>query len=408
MSHRIYQFAEAFIARGHEVMIVGASYSHVRRINPETHGFYTRERIDGIEYRWLRTPRYRGNGVGRVIHMLIYRFLLWFYAGRLAREFHPDVVICAGVETFDIYGCVRIAKKARARLIYEVRDLWPLTPIMLGDYSPKHPFIQMMQKAENYAYRHADAVVSLLPDAHEHMIEHGLGSKPFYFIPNGVVAADWQITDPGEEGLKRHVQDVHLDILRNAHKEGKVVIGYVGTLNLANDIDILIHGFGRLKRDDTILVLVGSGMEEGHLKSIIARERYSNIFFLGQQPKQDIPYYLSLIDIAYLGMKRSPLVFTFGMSPNKIYDYMMAGKPIVQAIDAANNIVEIANCGIYAEPDNVEAVRNAIQQLIDMGPEKRRELGENGREYVLSHNTYDVLTDEYLRALSGEPPSREA
>lgn len=97
MTHRIYQFSEEFIRRGHEVMIVGASYSHVRRENPIVKDIITKENINGIEYRWIKSPKYQRNGLDRVIHMIIYNFRLWKNAKKIANEFKPDIVIAAGV-----------------------------------------------------------------------------------------------------------------------------------------------------------------------------------------------------------------------------------------------------------------------------------------------------------------------
>jgi hypothetical protein len=116
-------------------MIVGASYSHVRRENPIVKDIITKENINGIEYRWIKTPKYQGNGLDRVMHMIIYNFRLWKNAKKIADEFKPDIVIAAGVTPLDFIGCYRIAQKANAKFIgsrrfmatYSYRNRWLFT-----------------------------------------------------------------------------------------------------------------------------------------------------------------------------------------------------------------------------------------------------------------------------------------
>ena len=247
MAYRIYQFSKEFVESGHEVMIVAASYSHVRRVNPCVKKNLTDEIIDGIKYKWIKTPKYSGNGLRRVIHMLLYNFKLCFFAKKIARDFRPDVVIASGVTPLDFIGCYRIARKAKAKIVLEVGDLWPLTPIELGGYSSKHPFIRFMQKAEDYAYQNTDNVISLLPCAKDYMVGHGLSPEKFYFIPNGIVVQDWKQT-----------QDLpleHQDVIRQIQNRGKFMVGYAGTHSISNALYTLLEAALKLKNKDEYLLL---------------------------------------------------------------------------------------------------------------------------------------------------------
>ena len=165
MEYRPYYLAREWVRAGHRVQIVAASQSHVRSRQPQVSESTTAgpldELIDGIAYRWWPTPAYTGNGVGRVHN--IWRFLrqVWGDARRLVDAFKPDVVIASSTYPMDIWVARRIARMARARLVYEVHDLWPASPIELAGMSRWHPFILLCQKAENVACRDADAVVSI-------------------------------------------------------------------------------------------------------------------------------------------------------------------------------------------------------------------------------------------------------
>ena len=391
MAYRIYQFSKEFVESGHEVMIVAASYSHVRRVNPCVKKNLTDEIIDGIKYKWIKTPKYSGNGLRRVIHMLLYNLKLCFFAKKIARDFCPDVVIASGVTPLDFIGCYRIARKAKAKIVLEVGDLWPLTPIELGGYSSKHPFIRFMQKAEDYAYQNTDNVISFLPCAKDYMVGHGLSPEKFYFIPNGIVVQDWKQT-----------QDLpleHQDVIRQIQNRGKFMVGYAGTHSISNALYTLLEAALKLKNKDVEFVLVGEGPIKEDLIKYSQSKNIENVHFLSGIPKASIPTLLKRMDVLYVGFQRRSL-YRFGISPNKIYDYMMAGKPIIQAIEAGNNIVKEAKCGLYVTPDNIEEITNAILELKEMSSIDRKKLGDNGNQYVLQYHSYEVLTGNYLNILN--------
>ena len=169
MEFRPYYLAREWVRAGHQVLILAASQSHVRSTQPRPGG----ETIDGIAYCWYDTPEYQGNGLGRVRNIWSFCRQVWGDADILAREFQPDAVIASSTYPMDIWLARRIARRAnqlrsapaggRTQLVYEVHDLWPLSPIELSGMSPRHPFALLCQKAENDAYRDADRVVSMLP-----------------------------------------------------------------------------------------------------------------------------------------------------------------------------------------------------------------------------------------------------
>lgn len=388
MAHRIYQFSEMFIKEGHRVMIVAASYSHARTINPNVISQITKEAIEGIEYRWIKTPKYEGNGIKRVIHMFTYNFKLWLYANKFAKEFKPDIVISSGVTSLDFIGCRRIANKSKAKIILEVGDLWPLTPIELGGFSTKHPFIKVLQLAENYAYKNTDALVSLLPCAKEYMAEHGLHPDKFNYIPNGVVENDW---------VERNAdlpEEVNA-LINNLRKNNNILVGYTGTHSVSNSLYTLLDVAENVSDKQIHFILVGKGQIKEDLIRIVKEKKITNVHFLSPIPKKLIPSFLNRMDFLYTGFQKQSL-YRFGISPNKIYDYMMAKKPIIQAINAGNNLVEEANCGLYAEPENVDEIAKAILKIKNMSDDEREKLGNNGYEFVMKNHTYTILSKRFL------------
>ena len=211
MEYRPYHFALEWTKSGHKVTIVAASFSHARFSQPECSKSIASDVIDGIEYVWLRTPKYHNNNPKRVINMLSFAGQLYMRALPVQK---PDIVIDSSTYPLTIYGSSRISKKYDAQLIFEVHDLWPLSPMELGGFSRWNPLIMLLQCAENYAYRNGHRVVSLLPKAKNYMIAHGMAPEKFVYIPNGTDVSAWQASNSLPEkhkGLLEHgkPQDTH-------------------------------------------------------------------------------------------------------------------------------------------------------------------------------------------------------
>ena len=387
MEFRPYYMAKEWIKLGHEVLIIGGSYSHLRKTQPQL----SEEIINGVCYRWVKINSYRGNGIGRIVSMFSFVAKLYFYFKKYLQDFQPDIVIASSTYPLDFYPAYRIARHYHAKLIYEVHDLWPLSPMELGGYSKKHPFIRIMQKAENDFYRYVDAVVSMLPNAEEHMREYGLAKGKFHYVPNGIVLSDWN--NP------KGIPEEHALLLNKLQKEGKFIVGFAGAHGIANSLYAVIDAVSSLAEQNVVLVLVGGGQEKENLIKYTHKKGVSNVYFLPPINKLAIPNLLKEMDVLYIGLQKQSL-FRFGISPNKMFDYMMAAKPIIQAIDAGNNLVREADCGIDVEPDNVNEISKAILALQSMPEEERRRLGENGKKFVLSNHTYQVLGKRFLDIMS--------
>lgn len=383
MEFRPYYMAKEWVKEGHQVLILGGSFSHLRKMQPSiNHRF-----IDGVQYRWVKLNSYKGNGLGRVLSMFSFVYKLYFNYKRYLIDFKPDIVIASSTYPLDIYPAHRVAKHYTAKLIYEVHDLWPLSLMELGGYSANHPFIRMMQKAEIDCYKYVDAVVSMLPKAEQHMREYGLTKGKFNYVPNGIVLSDWN--------YPKSIPEEHELLLNKLRKNGKFIIGFTGAHGIANSLYAVIDAVAGLSSQDIVLVLVGNGQEKGNLMKYVQKSKINNVYFLPPINKLAIPLLLIKMDILYIGLQKQSL-FRFGISPNKIFDYMMAEKPIIQAIDAGNNLVKEANCGIDVEPDNAKEISKAILILKSMSEEKRNILGENGKRFVLANHTYQILSKRFI------------
>jgi len=407
MEYRPYYLAREWVRAGHRVTIVAASFSHVRREQPAVRGVSADESIDGITYRWLRTPRYVGNGVGRARNLAAFLWRAWREAPRLA-ALRPDVVIASSTYPMDIWVARRIARLSPgshpdgpgARLVHEVHDLWPLSPIELGGMSRLHPFILICAAAEKAACRDADVVVSMLPCVHAHLSAMGLDLGKLHVVPNGVAPEEWEILDP-------HLEATVQRVVAASRAAGHRIVGYAGSHGLPNALDTLLDAAVLLRNAGVEFVLVGDGQEKARLQRRVTDEDLSHVKLLDPIPKAQIPAFLAAVDIAYIGWQRVP-IYRFGVAPNKLMDYMMAARPVLHAIEAGNDPVAEAGCGMTVEPGNPAAVVAGLRHLLALDPGRLREMGLRGRDYVLAHHTYPVLARRFLDAIASDVGLRRA
>lgn len=387
MEFRPYYLAREWVRAGHRVQIVAADFSHVRARQPAAGD----ELIDGIAYRWLRTPPYQGNGLGRVTNIWAFCRQVWRQADRLVREFRPDAVIASSTYPMDIWVARRIARKAGARLVFEVHDLWPLSPIELSGMSPKHPFIRLVQKAEDDAYRDADVVVSMLPKVSEHMAGRGLDLRKLHIVPNGITLDEWTAAPPPlRDDVARAI------VLQRA--QGRTVVGHAGSMGLPNALDHLLDAARLLQGAPIAVVLVGDGHERARLVQRLADEGLANVQWLPPIPKAQVPAFLATIDIAYIGWQRVP-IYRFGIAPNKLMDYMMAARPVLHSVEAGNDPVAESGCGLTVAPESPDAIADGLRRLAALPLPERQAMGERGRAFVLANHTYPVLAQRFLQAI---------
>jgi len=392
MEYRPYYLAKEWANMGHRVAIVSASFSHLRSKQPNVKGNINKELIDNILYNWIKTPSYEGNNFKRILNILTFISKLMFLSKRLSSQFKPDVVIASSTYPLDIFPAYLISRFSKAKLIFEVHDLWPLTPIELGRMPKWHPFIVGMQIAEDFAYKNADKVVSILPKALDYMVSRGLDPKKFVHIPNGIDINEWQL-------LNTQLPEEYKKVIDKLKKERKFLVGYAGSFGIANALDYFVKSATYLKNLPVVLVLIGQGPERKNLQKYVELNKLNNVIFLPPVSKNLIPLLLKEMDILYIGWRRNKL-YRYGVSPNKLFDYMMAGKPIIHAIEAGNDLVKESGCGISIPPEDPIAIAEAIKKLIEMSPTEREEMGKRGKEYVIKNHDYKVLAQKFLEAIN--------
>jgi len=376
MGYRHYYLAKQFVKQGYDVTIISSSYSHLFKAFPNV----KKEKIDGIDYHWIKTINYNNaHNKKRVLQWFIFTFKIFFLPFVLKK---PDVIIASPMVQFAVLPSWLIAKLYKVKLIYEVRDIWPLSLIEIGKVRKDHPFVKLIALFEKFAVNRSDLVVSNLQNYDHHMKENLHNDRSFKWVSNGV--------DLEELSNKLELPyDIKKKILKD-----KFIVGYTGTVGFANSLDVFCESAKLMqKHDDILFVIVGNGQEKARLQE--EYHNLKNLLFIDSIDKKQVQSMLELFDVCYIGLKKENL-FKYGVSPNKLFDYMYSAKPILYAIESGKNIVDISNCGISVEAQNPDAIVAGINELYRMSVNERELLGINAKKYILEHFTYEKLAKEYI------------
>ena len=371
---RHFDLARELVKKGHEVTIFASGFDHHTRqylkIKP---GEKMRvEEYDGVRFVWVNTLPYTKNDWRRVLNMLSYGWRVLRCSRGLSK---PDAVIGSSMHPFAALAGWWLARRYKAKFIFEVRDLWPQTAVDMGAMKKNSLPAKLLYAWEKFMYNKAEKIIVLLPYAKDYVASRGISPEKVFWLPNGVNLERFDHPAPLEEGSEV------AEVFEQYRDKFKVI--YTGAHGPANGLEVIIHA-ASIFQDRNLGIhffLIGDGPDKDRLISVAKEKRLNNVSFLPPVPKALVPSILEKADLLVHTIKKME-VLQYGMSPNKMYDYLASAKPIVTSIETKNNPVEEANAGIAVEPENPEALAEAIVKIYDLPEEKRIELGTNGRQYV--------------------------
>lgn len=376
MEYRPHWMALEWQNLGHDVLIVAGDHSHLRRAQPPAGS----SQIEGVDFLTLRTPPYGENGPRRFANILAFRAQVYRNAAALVR-WRPDVVIASSTHPMDIRPAFRIARRADALFAHEVHDLWPLTPKLLGGMSDRHPMIRWMQREEDLACREADLVVSMLPASLPYLQSRGLDPCRWTHVSNGVPeeTVQGQVVQPTSEGEQFRV-------------------GYFGGHAPSNDLGTLVEA-ARLLQDESIeFHLTGSGPLKDQIQQQAAG--LNRVFFHDSVAPSEAREMMRTMDALCILGCSTPL-YKYGISPNKMFEYMAVGRPVIQGIDTPASPAQDAGCVTISTPGDPESFADAVLEVRGLGVDGRAASGRAGWEYVLARATYPRLAESLLSAIDG-------
>ncbi len=371
MRFRDYDIAKEFQKRGWNVTIIAASYSHLRQKNPSCKS----EVIDGIYYHWIKVPKYKNLGIQRILNMMLFTFNLYFR--KLTLEFEPDFIIASSPSPFTVLNGVHLKKKYKAKFIYEIRDIWPLSIIELKGSNRNHPLVLLFDWIDKLGLKNANAVLSPLGQISKYINDRGF-KKKVIIVPNGISTTEIELKDKKRSGES-------------------FVVGYGGSLSDSNSIMNLVLAARLLKDVDIEFKIAGTGERYHDIQELIKSENLKNVKLMGQVPKKDFLTLMDSCDILYKGNPRMNL-YKYGVSSIKMVEYLLLKKPIIDASYGVD-IVQKSGAGIVVEPENSEALAEGILRLKIMTSAQREKIGNDGFEYVKRNFHYENTVGKMIREL---------
>ncbi|MDX2678758.1 glycosyltransferase family 4 protein [Streptomyces sp. NY05-11A] len=414
---RHYELGRVLAAKGHEVTVFASSFSHFsRREERLTPGEKAAMRtIDGVRFVWVRTPPYTSNGYSRVLNMVHYAARVLSAQRALNR---PDVIVGSSVHLAAVLAAWLAACGRRARFVVEVRDLWPQTLIDMGALRANGLPARLLRMVESFCCRRASAVICLLPGAARYLKARGVPADKIHYVPNGITdfpqpkdrdqSADPNIADPGNQAADL------IDRIRRFREEGCLTAGYIGSHGPANGVATLVEAAAELRaagHPRVAVVMVGDGQEKAACERLAHRHSLDNVLFWPPVPKQAVPAVLAELDVTLFCL-RDVAVFKYGLSSNKLFDYLASGKPVLFASNAPGSPVRESGGGVCVPAESPADMAGALAELAAMGEAEREQMGERGRRWVYRHHGMTALAGAFLTAVSepakGPGPGPEA
>lgn len=378
---RHFDIARSLTQRGHRVTVWATSRNHGTGDEVRTHQGVqpVLEEAEGVRWVWLRTTPYFGNGLRRVVNMASFFINFIFWALRLGGKTleKPDLIVGSSVHPFTPCAAWLVSKVWGLPTITEIRDIWPAALIDLG--VPKnHPGILLFGAIERFLYRYSDTIITLLPESPAHIVDKGGSLERIHWVPNG--------TD--------------LPILPAESKEGRFRALYLGTLGDGYALENVVEAGALLEKAQcpVEIVLQGRGPARERLQEMIEEMGLQQVRILPAIPKTEVGQTLKKADVLIFHLPPSP-AFRWGISSNKLFDYLGSGRPVVFCCEAANNPVKEADAGVTVPPLSPKQLAEALERMRSLSPEERLAMGRKGQEYIRQHHTIEALAGRFEEAL---------
>jgi glycosyltransferase involved in cell wall biosynthesis len=382
---RPFDISQHAVQRGHHVTIFASSFNHYSFHETRLSGLqlWRHEQIDGVNFLWLRTFPYRWNDWRRVLNWFTY--VLVALALGIMRRPRPDAVVGVSVHPLAALAGSLVAAARRAQFYFEVTDLWPQTLIDFGRISPNGRTARALRAIERHLYRRSRRIFMLWRNTHEYVASLGCDPQKIVWFPHGVLLERYADL-PAYDGKARN----------------PFTVMYLGGFVDNNDIGTLVDAAAELQqrqRDNVRLALVGSGTnKENWIKRVQERE-IRNVDFPNPVPKSELASVMRDADAFIYAVRDLPL-YRYGISMNKLVDYLASGRPILFAGNSGYDPVAEAQAGYSVPPEDPSSLANAIERLVALDPAERQRMGENGRRQLMENHLISVLGDRFLAVLA--------
>ncbi len=390
---RAVELSRHWARMGHEVTVLTGFPNHPTGVVPEDwrsrfHRLRYTETVDGV--RVVRT--WLWPLPNRKAHERIRNYASFCVSAAVSGlVLHtPDVIIATSPQLLCALSGWWLAWWKRVPFVFEVRDLWPESLAAVGAGSEGTLLHRMLGAIAGFLYRRADRIVVVSPAFKGHLMR-------YWNVP----AAKISIVENGVETDLFRLDPAAMEVRKQLNLEDRFLICYIGTMGNAHGLETLIAAAEELQTalPNAMFLLIGEGAEKQRIVELAAARGLTNIHFLGQQPRERIPAYVSAADLCLVMLKKTELFKT--VIPTKLLEYMACERPVVVAVDGqARQIVEEAGGGVFVEPENSKALVKAILDLAE-DSERRRRMGASGRQYIVNKCSREKTARDYITVLEG-------
>ncbi len=375
---------------GHEVTVLTGFPNHPTGVVPPEYRdsfrkLVARVKIDGVEVvrTWLLPfPN-------RKAHERMLNYTSFCASSALTGFFlpRPDVVIATSPQLLVGLSGWFLAQCKRVPFVFEVRDLWPESLAAVGMGESGSLLYRVLARIAGFLYRHSDHIVVVTPAFEDYLAKHWrVPREKISVIENGV---ETDLFAPG----------VAINLRRELGAEEKFVVSYVGTIGMAHGLETIIQAAAHLRdtNPEIVFLMLGEGAEKERMMAMAREHSLRNLRFVDQQPREKIPGFICASDVCLVLLKKADVFKT--VIPSKMLEFMSCARPVILGVDGqARAILEESKSGITIEPENAEALANAIRHLA-ANRDIACELGKNGREFVVRQFSRSQTAEKYIRTL---------
>jgi glycosyltransferase involved in cell wall biosynthesis len=376
--------ASEFIEQGHSALLINSRSNHYV-IKPESSGApfspgFTVAKHWGVTTYTHQTIRYGDTASAlRVLSWLHFELgLLTLPVSQLPRPTH---IIVSSLSLLTVLNGYRLARKFRARLAFEIRDIWPLTLTVSSSLTQKNPLAKVLSWIEKFGYRHADVVVGTMPNLIEHV--------------QSVAGSGIRVETIGL-GIDRELSDISQSAREPRSSPGFNVV-YAGSIGRANALHRLLSVAEKFSEADGVTFeFFGKGAYLDEFQKKYAS--WPSIIFHGALARSKLLETMRTADVVFLATDDSE-IWRYGQSLHKVVEYMTLGRPIIAAYSGFPSMIDEADCGVFVPADDEEGLRRRILDFQRMTPAERDAIGARGRDWIFKHRTYAKLAEDYLKIL---------
>lgn len=399
---RHYWLAQEIQKKGYEPVIFASNVVHNSDESIDLEQKLYKEFDEDVKFVLVKSTPYQGNGMSRIKNMLSFTKNVIKVGKQYAKNHgKPDIIYASSVHPLTLLAGEKLAKFFKVPCICEVRDLWPLTLVAYGAIKETSLIAKILYRGERYLYKKADAMIFTMAGGKQYIIDRGwdnvIDTNKVYHINNGVDLKQFQ------ENCEKYTV-VDDDLLR----EDIFKIVYTGSIRRVNNLGIITEAAKLLKDNTRIKILIwGAGDCVEELKKEIEENQLTNIEYKGIVKKQQVPYILSHSDVNLLhsdskaGQTGGINLLQYGMSQNKLFEYLASGKPILSTMPVGFSLIEQFQCGVETQDVSTESIAKAMRSLSEMSAQEFEDMRKNAQKAAQCHD-FEVLANKLIQIIEGD------